>query len=259
MYIKREVRDGVCILSFNKPEIHNAFDDEATAEAIEAFQWARDSTEFRVVLLRGEGKSFCSGRDARKMGERKPGLSHYDFMKDGQRQILTLLDLGKPLIAAVRGSALGGGAELAMIADIRVGSTDLKFALPEVKYALAVDQGGSALAASLIGPSRTKWLTMSGESIDGKTAYEWGLIDFLVSPEELDARAFEMAAKIAANPRRAVLAAKGLVDELWSDSVRAAIRRELTNQLALFGSEDFIELREKRRQQLAAKQAAGKP
>lgn len=253
MYITKEIRDGVAILSFNKPEVHNAFDDEATAEAIEAFQWAKKSRDFKVVLLRGEGKSFCTGRDVRKMGERPPGMSHYDFMKDGQAQIMSLLDLGKPLIAAVKGGTIGGGAEIAMIADIRISATDLKFALPEVKFGLNVDQGGSALAASLIGPSRTKWLLMSGASIDGKTAYEWGLVDFLVSPEELDAKAFEMAAKIAANPYRAVCASKELVDELWADGVRAAMRRELVNQLALFGSEDFVALREQRRAERAAK------
>ena len=253
MYIKKEIRDGVAILSFNKPEVHNAFDDEASEEVIETFRWARQSREFKVVLLRGEGKSFCTGRDTRKMGERKPGISHYDFMKAGQQQIVSMLELGKPMIAAVKGGTIGGGAELAMIADIRIGATDLKFSLPEVKYGLAVDQGGSALAASLIGPSRTKWLLMSGASIDAKTAYEWGMIDFLVGPEELDEKAFEMAAKIAANPGQAVVAAKELVDELWADGVRAAIRRELINQLALFASEDFLELREKRRQQAAAK------
>jgi enoyl-CoA hydratase/carnithine racemase len=252
MYINKEIREGVCMLSFNKPEVHNAFDDEATEEAIAAFEWAKASKDFKVVLLRGEGKSFCSGRDARKMGERKPGVSHYDFMKDGTRQIRGLFEMGKPIIAAIKGATFGGGAELAMVADVRISSTDLKFSLPEVKYALAVDQGGSALAATLIGPARTKWLLMSGDTIDAKTAYEWGLADFLASPEELDAKAFEMAAKIAKNPAQAVLAAKELVDELWADTVRAAMRRELTNQLALFASEDFNALREKRRQHLAA-------
>ncbi|MGE0387877.1 MAG: enoyl-CoA hydratase/isomerase family protein [Gammaproteobacteria bacterium] len=253
MYVKKEIRDGVCVMSLNKPEVHNAFDDEASAELIQALAWARDSREFKVLLLRGEGRSFCTGRDVRKMGERPPGMSHYEFMKAGQAQIRGLLDLGKPYIAAVRGAAIGGGAELAMIADFRIGSTDLKFSLPECKYGLAVDQGGSALAASLIGPARTKYLLMSGDSIDGKTAYEWGLIDFLLPPEEVDAKAFEIAARIAKNPGRAVLAGKELVDELWADGIRAAIRRELTQQLALFASEDFLELREKRRTQAAAK------
>jgi len=256
MYIKREIRDGVCILSMNKPEVHNAFDDEATEQAIEAFRWARASTEFKVVLLRGEGRSFCTGRDVRAMGERKEGLSHYDFLRGGQEAIKALLEIGKPTIAAMKGAAVGGGAEWGLIADLRVAATDLKFALPEVKYALAVDQGGSYLATSLIGPSRTKWLLMSGDFIDAKTAYEWGLVDFLVSPEELDAKAFEMAAKIAKNPHKAVVSAKELVDELWSDGVRAAIRRECNNQLMLYGTDDFNALREARRSQRGGKPSA---
>jgi enoyl-CoA hydratase/carnithine racemase len=257
MYIKREVREGVCILSFNKPEVHNAFDDDASAETLDAFQWARESKDFRVVLLRGEGRSFCAGRDVRAMGERKPGVSNFDFMREGQQIILTLLDLGKPLIAVAKGATIGGGAEMALIADFRVASTDLKFALPEVKFSLAVDQGGSLLASSLIGPARTKYLLMTGDTIDANTAYDWGLVDFLVSPEALDAKAFAMAAQIAKISRQAVLAAKTLVDEDWSDKVRAAIRRENTAQLALFASEEFLELREQRRATRAAKAAAG--
>jgi enoyl-CoA hydratase len=128
--------------------------------------------------------------------------------------------------------------------------------MPEVKYGLAVDQGGSVLAASLIGPARAKYLLMTGDTIDAKTAYEWGLVDFLVSPEELDAKAFDMASRIAKNAHRAVMAAKELVDETWSDAVRAAMRRELTNQLALYGSEEFQEMREQRRKAIAAKAAA---
>ncbi len=109
------------------------------------------------------------------------------------------------------------------------------------------------MAASLIGPSKTKWLLMTGDTIGAQTALEWGLVDFLVAPEELDAQVMEIATKIAANPRRAVLAAKDLVDELWADGVRAAIRRELTTQLALFGSEEFAELRAKRQVAMQAK------
>jgi enoyl-CoA hydratase/carnithine racemase len=257
MYIKREVHEDVCILSFNKPEVHNAFDDEACAETLEAFQWARQSKDFKVVLLRGEGRSFCAGRDVRAMGERKPGVSNFDFMREGQQLILSLLDLGKPLIAVTKGATMGGGAELALIADFRVSSTDLKFSMPEVKYSLAVDQGGSLLASTLIGPARAKYLLMTGDTIDATTAYDWGLVDFLVSPEALEAKAFSMAAQIAKNARQAVLAAKALVDEDWSDKVRAAIRRENTAQLALFASEEFLELREKRRAARAAKAAGG--
>lgn len=255
-YMLKEVKDGVGILTFNKPEVHNAMDDAAQAEITEAFGWAQKNKDVRVVVLRGEGKSFHAGRDVRVMGVRPPGVSHFDFMREGQQNIRTLLDMGKPTIAAMKGACLGGGAEYALCCDIRVSSTDLKFSLPEVKYGLAVDQGGSAMAASLIGPSKTKWLLMTGDSIDAKTAHAWGLSDFLVEPDQLDAKVLEIAAKIAANPNRAVLAAKDLVDEIWADGVRSAIRRELTHQMALFGSEEFAELRAKRQAALKAKAGA---
>jgi enoyl-CoA hydratase len=249
VYVKKEIREDVCILSLNYPDIHNALDEAAKEDMREAFTWAQKSRDFKVVLLRGEGRSFCSGANVRRLGERKPGLTQYDMMKLATRGIRTLLDMGKPIIAAVKGATLGAGAEMAMVADFRVSSTDLKFSLPEVKYGLAVDQGGSALAASLIGPARTKYLLMTGNAIDARTAYEWGLVDFLVSPEELDVRTFEMAAGIAKQVSyRAVLMAKELVDELWSDAVRSAMRRELINQTALLDSEEFAEAREKRRQ-----------
>jgi enoyl-CoA hydratase/carnithine racemase len=215
-YIKKEIRDDVCIMTFNRPEVHNAADDEAGEEAYEFMKWVRETNDFKVLLMRGEGRSFHTGRDTRKMGERKEGLSHFDFLAHATLKMRTMLDIDKPIVAAVKGGALGGGAEFAMVADFRVAATDLKFALPEVRF-------------------------------DAKTAYEWGLVDFVVPPEELDAKAFEIAARIAKNPNRAVRAAKALVNEMWVDTVRAAMRREYTNQIALYSSEDFIALREKRR------------
>jgi enoyl-CoA hydratase/carnithine racemase len=252
-YMKTEIVDRVGILSFNKPEVRNAMDNDAIAEIYDAFVWAKQNRDVSVVVLRGEGKSFHAGRDVRSLGVRPPGVTHYEFMKAGQRNIVTLLEMGKPTIAAMKGGTIGGGAELALCCDIRMSSTELTFSLPEVKFGLAVDQGGSALAASLIGPSKTKWLLMTGDAIGAQTALDWGLVDFLVAPEELDAKVLESAAKIAANPRRAVLAAKELVDELWADGVRAAVRRELTTQLALFASEEFAELRAKRQAAMRAK------
>jgi enoyl-CoA hydratase len=253
MFVDKVIREGVCILSLNHPEVHNALDPDAMADLRETFRWAQQSDEFRVVLLRGEGKSFCSGLNTRTLGQRKPGVTHYPFVKLATQAIRTLLDMGKPVIAAVKGGMMGAGAELALVADFRISSTDLKFALPEVNLGLSTDQGGSALAASLIGPARTKYLLMTGNVINAKTAYEWGLVDFLVEPEELDAKAFEMAAGIAAKPsHRAVLACKELVDELWQDSMRAAMRRELITQVALLHSEEFEEVK----QMLAAKRAA---
>lgn len=250
------VAEGIRTITLNRPEVHNAFDDEMQEEMLEAFRAAHTCRESRVIILRGEGRSFCTGRDVRRMGERQEGVSHFEFMTHGTQNIHTLLNLDKPLIAAVRGNALGGGCELALVADMRFGTPSTKFALPEIDYGLCVDQGGSALAASLIGPSKTKFMLLTGDRIPAEQALEWGLLDFLVSEEELDDRVMAVARKIAAKSWTAALAAKSLVNELWRDEMRAAMRRELTQQLALFGSEEFVQLREQRRAAAAAKAAA---
>lgn len=250
--ITTSLEDSIFVISFNRPEVHNAVNDEVGAEFLQALEKARDSVEAKVVVLRGEGRSFCSGRDFRAMGERQEGVSHFQHMQRGQRRIKLLADMGKPVIAALKGAVLGAGCEYALVADIRIAASTVKIALPEVNYGLAVDQGGSALAMALIGPSRTKWMLMTGEAVDAERALDWGLVDFVVDPEVLDEEVMALASKIAAKPYRAVLAAKELVDELWLDEVKGAIRRELTQQLALFASEDFERLREERRVKRAA-------
>ena len=254
--VESSVADGIRTITFNRPEVHNAFDDEMQDRILEAFRAARDCKETRVVILRGEGRSFCAGRDVRAMGERPAGVTHFQFMTEGQQSIHTLLDITKPVIAAIRGAALGGGCELALACDIRFAAPSAKFALPEIDFGLCVDQGGSALASSLIGPSRTKWMILTGDRVTADMAIEWGMVDFLVSEEELDDKVMECARKIAAKSHTAALAAKGLVNELWADAMHQAARRELTQQLALYGSEEFAQLREERRAQRAAKAAA---
>src|SRR3546814_21010664 len=107
----------------------------------------------------------------------------------------SMVDMGKPMIAALKGAVLGAGCEYALVADIRLAAPTTRLALPEVNYGLAVDQGGSALAASLIGPSRTKWMLMTGEPVDAETALAWGLVDFVVPLEELDTRVDALARK----------------------------------------------------------------
>jgi len=207
----------------------------------------KERDDVRVVVLRGEGKSFCSGRDVRQMGERPPGVTDYSIMTEGQKKIRLMVEMGKPIIAALKGAVIGGGAEYALAADIRIAAPDTKIALPEVNYGLAVDQGGSALLESLIGPSRTKLMLLTGRRVDAETALKWGLVDQIVAAEQLDEEVASLASEIAAKPWRAVTAAKELVDELWAPKIRAAIQRELVYQLALFGSEDFQALREARR------------
>ena len=132
---------------------------------------------------------------------------------------------------------------MALAADIRVSSTDLKMGLPEINYGLLPDTGGTQMLTALIGASRTKYMVMSGERIDAKTALEWGAVDFVVAPEELDARALAIAHTLAAKPPIALAMAKQLRDQMHGPAIRSGIAQELLSQTALFKTEDYAEAR----------------
>lgn len=245
-----EVIDGVGVITLNRPEVHNAMDDDAAHLYKVALDTALEDDAVRAVLLQGAGKSFCSGRDTTMLGHRARDESDYHFVLRHQQKRLAVLDSPKPFIAALKGAVIGGGCETALACDIRVSDTTLKMALPEIHYGILPDTGGTQLMTTLIGPSRTKYMVMTGERIGAQTALDWGAVDFVVAPEELDARALEIAKKIAAKPPIALAMAKTMIAQSTAGAVRNGIAQELLAQTALFKTEDYAEaraaLREKR-------------
>lgn len=245
-----EVIDGVGVVTLNRPQVHNAMDDETAALYKEVLDAALADDRVRAVLLQGAGKSFCSGRDTTMLGHRARDESDYHFVLRHQQKRLAVLDSPKPFIAALKGAAIGGGCETALACDIRVSDTTLKMALPEINYGILPDTGGTQLMTALIGPSRTKYMVMTGNRIDAQTALEWGAVDFVVAPEELDARALGIAKTIAGKPPIALAMAKTMIDQGHAGAVRNGIAQELLAQTALFKTEDYTEaraaLREKR-------------
>ena len=241
--IRSELSEGVRVISFNRPERHNAFNDEMSDAYGAALAHAFDDEASRVILIRGEGKSFCSGRDVSVLGHRARDESDFHFVRRHQDGRLKVLDCPKPVIAALKGAVIGGGCEMALAADIRVSSTDLKMGLPEINYGLLPDTGGTQMLTALIGASRTKYMVMSGERIDAKTALEWGAVDFVVAPEDLDARALAIAHTLAAKPPIALAMAKQLIDQMHGPAIRSGIAQELLSQTALFKTEDYAEAR----------------
>jgi len=245
--------DGVRIITLNRPERHNAVNDEMGEELAEAWSDAFEDPAAIAILVKGAGKSFCSGRDVTVLGHRARDESDFHFVRRHQQSRLRLMDSPKPIVAAVKGAVLGGGCEMALAADVRVSSTDLKMALPEINYGILPDTGGSQMMTALIGPSRTKYLVLSGERIDAQTALAWGAVDFVVEPEALDEAAFKIAATFASKPPIALAMGKQMVDQMHMGAIRAGIGQELLAQTALFLSEDYQEaraaIREKRKPQ----------
>lgn len=245
-----EVIDGVGVITLNRPDVHNAMDDEAAALYKEVLDQALEDDNVRAILIQGAGKSFCSGRDTTMLGHRARDESDYHFVLRHQQGRFKILDSTKPAIAAIKGATIGGGCEMALCCDIRISSTDLKLALPEINYGILPDTGGTQYLANLIGPSRAKYLVMTGDRIDAQTALEWGAVDFVVAPEALEAKALEIARKIAAKPPLCLAMAKTMIDQGTAGAVRSGIAQELMAQSYLFKTEDYLEaraaLREKR-------------
>lgn len=239
--LKLAVADGVATISLNRPERHNAIDDELHDDLVSAWDEVLADPAARVVLLRGEGRSFCSGRDTAQLGQRVQSESDLAFIRRHQQSRITQLDSPKPVIAALRGSVLGGGLEMALAADIRVAASDLRMAFPEIRYGLMSDTGGSAFATMLAGPSRAKWMLMTGRPVDASRALAWGLVDEVVAPDEVDDTAAALAREIAAGPPEALAMIKQTVDGLWHGALHGALRAELLAQVALFGGADYQE------------------
>jgi enoyl-CoA hydratase/carnithine racemase len=238
---------GVGVITLNRPDKHNALNDEMSERLHAAWQWAIDATEVRSILLRGAGRSFSSGRDTTQLGQRTAGESDFVFVRRHQDNRLQQLDCPKPVVAAVRGYALGGAFEMALAADMRICADDARMGFPEVRYGIMTDTGGAPLTTMLAGPSRAKWLLMTGDLIDASQALRWGLVDEVVTADALDETALDLALKLAAAPPLATAMIKQVVDGMWQGQMRGALRAELLAQSTLFASADYAEAKAARR------------
>jgi len=243
-----ELVDGVGVVTFNRPDRHNAMNDEMSDVARRAMNWALTAPGIRCVLLRGNGPSFCSGRDTTQLGMRVEGEADYDFVRRAQQTRLDMLESPRPVVAAVQGAALGGGMEIALAADIRVAATTARFGMPEVGFGLVPDTGGTQVLTRLIGPARAKLIVIGGERIDAETALAWGIVEKVVAPDALADESMALARRIAAAPPMAVSMAKLLIDQAVTGSIRDGFVGELNAQVALFASADYQEARAARRE-----------
>lgn len=247
-HVLYRVEDRVAVISLNHPERHNAVDSAMAMAREKAWQDASSDPAVRAIVIRGEGRSFCSGKDVAELGEREPGVSHFAFVSRSLKRKYETLDSQKPIIAAIRGYAIGGGCEMALQADIRVAGESTKFSLPEVDHGIMTDGGGTCITAALAGPSRAKYMVMTGDVVGAQQLMQWGLVDFLVPDDEVDELALRIAKKIAAKPPMHVAVAKQLCDTVHGDQIRHGLKEELLAISMLYKTEDREEARAARRE-----------
>jgi enoyl-CoA hydratase len=198
-----EKKGAIAYVTVNRPKVLNALNTPTWADLRAAFQDARDDAAVRGVILTGAGKAFIAGAD---IGE----LAHLTAFEAEQssrfgQQVLDLIEnLGKPVIAAVNGFALGGGCETAMACTMRLAVESAKFGQPEVKLGLVPGGGGTQRLPRLVGKGRALALILSGEMIDAQEAYRIGLVNEIVAPDDLIPRAEAILKKITFNAPIAV-------------------------------------------------------
>ena len=199
-----DLRDGVATITINRPDKLNALNDTVIGELGQAVGSVEADDAIRGVLLTGAGaKAFVAGADIAELSRQGP-LDGKARALAGQTVFRRLERLGKPVIAAVNGFALGGGCELAMACHIRIASDRAKFGQPEVKLGIGPGYGGTVRLPRLVGRGRALELLLTGEVIDAQEAYRIGLVNRVVPADRLLAEAEALLRTILANGPLAV-------------------------------------------------------
>jgi enoyl-CoA hydratase/carnithine racemase len=196
-------KGNIAYVTVNRPKVLNALNTPTWKDLRAAFEDARDDDAVRGVILTGAGKAFIAGADIGELAQ-VTAFEAEQSSRFGQNVLDLIEDLGKPVIAAVNGFALGGGCETAMACTIRIAVDSAKFGQPEVKLGLVPGGGGTQRLPRLVGKGRALQLILSGDMISAQEAYRIGLVNEIVPEAELIARAEAILAKIASNAPIAV-------------------------------------------------------
>lgn len=225
--------DGICIISLNRPGIHNAFDDRLIKELTVVLKNLGRDESVRAVVLTGKGKSFSAGADLNWM-RRMAGYSEMENLADARdlaKLMMTLDQLPKPTIAKVNGAALGGGVGLVCCCDIAIASDGAVFGTTEVRLGLIPSVIGPYVVAA-IGGRQARRITLTGERFDAVEALRIGLIHQVEPPSNLDQAVESVLSDLLASGPKAIGAGKALLQGLVGQPITADIVEETAREIA---------------------------
>jgi enoyl-CoA hydratase len=226
-----EKKGAIAYVTLNRPKVLNALNQQTWEDLRAAFEDARDDAAVRGVILTGAGdKAFIAGEDISELAN-VTAVEAQNSSSYGQAVLDLIEDLGKPVMAAVNGFALGGGCETAMACTIRVASENAKFGQPEVKLGVIPGGGGTQRLPRLVGKGRALQLILSGEMIGAQEAYRIGLVNEVVPAADLITRAEAILKQIFANAPIAVKFALEAVNK----GLETSLAEGLSLEAALFG------------------------
>jgi enoyl-CoA hydratase len=234
-FVTLETTDGIGTIRLNRPPV-NALNDQVTDELADAAR-AAAADEVRAVIIYGGEKVFAGGADITVMAE----AGYAEMAARGARlqaSVNLLAALGKPVVAAITGYALGGGMEVALAADFRVAGERARLGQPEILLGIIPGAGGTQRLPRLIGPAKAKDLVFSGRMVNADEALRIGLVDQVVPDSDVYAAALDMVKRYAAGPALALRAAKQAIDAGLGVDLATGLELERVQFAALFGTED---------------------
>lgn len=235
------VEDGIALIRINRPEKRNALDEEHYEGLSAAWQRVRDDAAIRVAIITAAGdKAFSAGADLKSFIPKRVALAD-SWLTQKQPLLNRGLEIWKPVIAAVNGDCLAGGMTLLLATDIRVAVHHARFSLAEVKRGIIAGNGGTQRCIAQLPHAIAMELLLTGDAIDAATAARWGLVNKLVTADELLPAALEYARRIAANAPLAVQASKELALRAPELGLAAGLRMEQFVNRILLGSNDAKE------------------
>jgi enoyl-CoA hydratase len=231
-----EVADAVGTIRLDRPPM-NALNATVQEELRAAATEAAGRADVRAVVLYGGPKVFAAGADIKEMV-----AMTYSDMAARAGALSSAFDavarIGKPVVAAVTGYALGGGCELALTADFRVCGDNAKLGQPEILLGVIPGAGGTQRLSRLVGPARAKDIVYTGRFVDAAEALRIGLVDQVVPPDDVYSAAVALASRFATGPAAALRAAKAAIDDGLDLDLASALRLESHLFAGLFATED---------------------
>jgi enoyl-CoA hydratase len=231
-----EGRPGVAVVTIDRPEVRNALSFAVLADLAMALTTLDEDPACHVVVITGAGdRAFAAGADILELAEQTParlaGEGHFNAWD-------SIAAVGIPLIAAVRGFALGGGCELALICDLIIAGDDARFGQPEITIGVMPGAGGTQRLIRAVGPALAMDVILTGRQLDAEEARDAGLVSRVVPAAETLERALEVADVVASMPPLAVRAAKRSVLTAMEQPLSEGLQRERAAFFALFATQD---------------------
>jgi len=232
-----EKKEGIGIIRLNREDIRNALKEELRQDLAGVLQIAEKDPEVMVVIITGVGKVFSAGGDIKQMAEN----TMWDVLERKLDLFVQVHSFPKPVIAAINGLALGGGCELAMACDFRVGSESARLGQPEINLGIFPGGGATQRLPRLVGLGRAKEMVFTGEIIEAREAERIGLLNKVFPADELMDRTLEIARKIASKGPLALKLAKMAMNMGMETGLSIGLGYERLARTLVHGSEDRLE------------------